>query len=301
VILVVGALIAGAAALQRVREARYPQPPDIETGLYIQSGTAVQRLTKGYNALAADLYWIRAIQYYGSHRLKDGAGNDGPQRSGEESFPLLYPLLDLTTSLDPYFNIAYRFGSIFLSEPPPGGPGRPDLAVKLLEKGLQARPDKWEYMEDIGFVHYWWTHDYAAAADWFDRAGRAPGAPWFLQALAANTRAEGGDLKTSRAMWEGIRDTAEIDWLRDQAQHRLAQIDALQFIDDLQARVDDWKARAGRAPRNWDELVRAGVIPGTPIDPSGVPYVLNDDGTVMLSNASGLHPLPPPPRRLGSA
>ena len=34
----------------------------------------------------------------------------------------------MATGLDPYFNIAYRFGAIFLSESKPDGPGRPDLA-----------------------------------------------------------------------------------------------------------------------------------------------------------------------------
>ena len=36
-------------------------------------------------------------------------------------YALLYPLLDITTTLDPRFNIAYRFGAIFLAEPYPGG------------------------------------------------------------------------------------------------------------------------------------------------------------------------------------
>ena len=49
------------------------------------------------------------------------------------------PLLDLTTTLDPYFSIAYRFGAIFLSEASPGGPGRPDQAVALLAEG-RRRP-----------------------------------------------------------------------------------------------------------------------------------------------------------------
>ena len=32
-----------------------------------------------------------------------------------EAYPLLYPMLDITTTLDPRFSIAYRFGSIFLA------------------------------------------------------------------------------------------------------------------------------------------------------------------------------------------
>ena len=42
---------------------------------------------------------------------------------GSDEYQLLYPLLDITTTLDPHFNIAYRFGAIFLSEPYPGGAG----------------------------------------------------------------------------------------------------------------------------------------------------------------------------------
>src|SRR5262249_6230127 len=149
-----------------------------------------------------------------------------------------YPLLDLTTSLDPSFNIAYRFGSIFLAEPYPGGAGRPDLAIALLEKGLRHQPDKWEYMQDIGFVHYWWRHDYKTAAEWFDKAGQVPEAPWFLKSLAANTLAEGGDRRSSRLMWESIRDSAEIDWLRNDADRRLKQLDVLDFMVRVQAAID---------------------------------------------------------------
>ncbi|MDR1990092.1 MAG: hypothetical protein LBQ09_07665, partial [Acidobacteriaceae bacterium] len=172
VLVTVAVLIGSAASVAAWRERWYPAPSAIDSTLDIQSGATLQQLTKGYNALAADLYWIRTIQYYGG---------------GAPPFPLLYPLLDLTTTLDPSFNIAYRFGAIFLAEAPPRGPGRPDQAIRLLEKALRAHPGRWEYMQDIGFVHYWWTHDDDAAADWFDRAAHVPGAPWFLQTLAATT------------------------------------------------------------------------------------------------------------------
>ncbi len=199
-------LLGGAAAVQAAREQRFPPPPPSEDSLYLTSGNAVRRLTVGYAALAADLYWIRAIQYYGGVKLRlQQEPPPGPAGPRSKRIPLLYPLLDLTTTLDPRFNIAYRFGSIFLAEPYPGGAGRPDLAIALLEKGLAARPDKWEYMQDIGFVHYWWRHDYAAAADWFARASTVEGAPWFLRSLAATTLAEGGDRQSSRTMWQAIR------------------------------------------------------------------------------------------------
>jgi hypothetical protein len=214
------------------------------------------------------------------------------------AYPLLHPLLDLTTTLDPRFNIAYRFGAIFLAEPYPGGAGRPDLAIALLEKGLRDRPDKWEYMQDIGFVHYWWRQDYQAASAAFEKASRIPGAPWFLQSLAATTIAEGGDRRSSRTMWEAIRATAEIEWLRNDAERRLMQLDALDFIDSVQERVDRFTASSGAPPTDWAALIRAGSIPGVPTDPTGPPYELTQYGRVQLSRKSPLFPLPQEPQRL---
>ena len=112
--------------------------------------------SSGYDALAADIYWIRALQHFGAERLAP------PEHV--RTYALLYPLLDLTTTLDPYFSIAYRFGAIYLGEPYPGGPGRPDLAIALLQKGLAAQPNKWQYMQDLGFVYYWHMRDYKSAA-----------------------------------------------------------------------------------------------------------------------------------------
>lgn len=299
---VVGLLIAGAAAIQYVREREYPTPPVSDETLYLTSGPALRRMTIGYQALAADLYWIRAIQYYGGlkRRLERRSVAIDPNAPVvPDEYRLLYPLLDLTTTLDPKFNIAYRFGAIFLAEPYPGGAGRPDLAIALLEKGLQERPDKWEYMQDIGYVHYWWRQDYQEAARWFDRAGNVPGAPWFLRSLAATTLNEGGNRESSRTMWRAIRDSAEIEWLRKDAERRLQQLDVLDFMDRLQQVVDRYVETTGERPADWGALIRARLIPGAPTDPSGTPYELDAKGRVLLSSKSPLYPLPNEPKRLG--
>ena len=297
---VVAVLFGTAAQLQAVRERRYPQvTEDEQTSLYLQSGTAIRRLAGAYAPLAADLYWIRTIQYYGGlkHRLNPTVGTDRakpalpPSYRAGDDYGLLYPLLDITTTLDPRFNIAYRFGAIFLAEAYPGGPGRPDLAIGLLQKGLRERPDKWEYMEDIAFVHYWYQHDYLGASEWFQKAGDVPGAPWWLGSMAATTRARGGDRTASRVMWETIRQTTEIDFLRKDAERKLAQLRALDDIDALQRIVDTVTARTGAVPADWAALVRAGVLRGVPADPAGAPYALTPDGRVTMSATSSLLPL----------
>lgn len=300
---VIGALT-GAGQIQAARERLYPRTTETEDAVYLTSGEALRHLTVGFNTLAADLYWIRALQHYGStkRRLAGASSLVPPSIAAASSDYLqLYPLLDITTTLDPRFKVAYRFGAIFLAESYPTGPGRPDLAVRLLEKGLRAQPDKWEYMQDIGFVHYWYDHDYHQAAERFRQAAAIPGSPWWLASLAATTSAEGGDRRSSRTMWQSIQESSESDWQRRDAARRLTQLDALDQIDQLQGIVDRETRKTGRPVTGWLGLVRARILPGLPVDPAGVPYGLSPDGRVRMDASSPLSPLPQEPQRLGAA
>jgi len=301
--LVAAALLAAAIQVQAARERLYPPGAAGDDVVYVTAGDVVRRLSGAYTGLAADLYWIRTIQYYGGTKLRLAARPAVAEpppllaAGAPSAYSQLYPLLDITTTLDPRFNIAYRFGAVFLAEPYPGGAGRPDLAVRLLEKGLGERPDRWEYMQDIGFVHYWYLHDYRAASDWFSRAADVTGAPWWLRSLAATTLARGGDRESSRIMWEAIRQSAEVDWLRADASRRLAQLRALDGIDAWQALVDQHTKENGTPPADWQTVVRAANLRAVPADPTGTLFLLEADGRVRLSPSSPLWPLPDEPAR----
>jgi tetratricopeptide (TPR) repeat protein len=282
--LVLATLVVAFVGVQVWRDRVYGEPAPGDSVLYVRSGEALRRLSLSFSPLLADVYWVRAVQYYGGSRLS---------ASTTRRYDLLYPLLDITTSLDPRFNIAYRFGSIFLAENYPGGAGRPDLAIALLEKGFRANPARWQYVQDIGFVYYWWMGDYRHAGEWFTKAADVPGAPWWLRSLAAVTLAQGGDRQSSRRLWQALRETADNDWLRNNANLRLAQLDALDGIDQLTMVVRDFTARTGTIPASWDALVRAALLRGIPLDPTGVPYVLDaGTGEVTVAVESHLNPLP---------
>jgi len=274
--------LAVAIGLQVGRDRTYPRgEPSTERLLYTRSGTAVSALALEFRAVASDVYWVRAIQHYGGDRLS-------PDR--RQRYELLQPLLDLTTSLDPYFTVAYRFGAIFLSEEPPGGPGRPDQAIALLEKGLAAQPDKWEFLHDIAFVHYWHLKDPATAAQYFRRAAALPRAPEWLQPLAA-TMLSARDRSSARVLWQQILESDQA-WLRRTAERSLSQLAALDQIEELQERVDNAGVPAGRRV-TWIDIVRRGAIRGVPLDPAGVPYTLDPDtAQVTLAAESPLNPLP---------
>jgi len=255
------------AVVLHAAQDRWPAPdvdrPDL---LYVRSPAVMTRIVLDYDAVAADAYWIRALQHFGQERLSP------PEHV--RTYALLYPLLDLTTTLDPYFSIAYRFGAIFLGEPYPGGPGRPDLAVALLKKGLAAQPNKWQYMQDLGFVYYWHLRDYRTAASWFQRASDVPGAPTWLRPLAAVTLAEGGHRGASRALWEQLAQSEE-PWMRDSARLRLAQLDAMDTIEA------------------WTRLKVQGLNPPIPTDPSGTPFVVDPaTGDLTVAPQSRIFPLP---------
>jgi hypothetical protein len=274
--------LAMGAGLQAGREAAYPTPQrPAERLLYTRSAAALKRLSLEFDGLVADVYWIRALQHYGADRL-DGAGAN--------QFALLEPLLDLTTSLDPFFTIAYRFGAIFLSEPPPGGPGRPESAIRLLEKGIAAQPSKWQYPHDIAFVHYWHLHDPAAAAAWFQRAAAVPGAPEWLRPVAA-TMLSGTDRGAARVLWEQILKSDQ-SWLRRTAERSLLQLEALDQVEQLQAVVDRASIPAGQRV-TWNDLVRRGVMRGLPVDSTGTPFSLDPDTRkVTVAPGSPLLPMP---------
>lgn len=281
------ALLGSVVALQAVRESLHDRPEAGATDslLYVRSPALVTRSVLSFKSVAADVYWIRALQHYGRNRLAQTA---------EPRYDLLYPFLDLATSLDARFTAAYRFGAIFLTEPPPGGPGRPDLAIALLEKGLRADPRRWEYAQDVGFVHYR-DGEYAQASHWFRKAADIDGAPRWMLPLAAVTEAQGGQRTTSRQLWatllQGI--APDDEWLRVQAELRLQQLDALDDIDALEQLAQRFQQQTGRRPSTWGELIQGGLLRDVPHDPRGFPYVLNPDRSlVTLDRTSTLNPLP---------
>ena len=280
----VAALLALSIGVQVVRDRGWQAYEPANPLLWLRAGPVARRLALGFDNLAADVYWMRAVVYYGGKRRGEEAGRN---------YDLLYPLLDLVTTLDPHFKMAYRFGAIFLTEAFPSGPGHPDLAVSLLQRGVAADPGTWEYMQDIGFVYYWWLQDFTAAAEWFDKAGTQPGAPTWLKPLAATTLARGGDRVSSRFLWRQIAESTDVDWLKTNAQLRLAQLDAMDEIDALNQIVGRVTTREGRPPRTWQQLVSSERLRGVPVDPAGVAFTLDPvTGRIGLARQSPLWPLP---------
>jgi hypothetical protein len=249
--------------------------PDL---LYVTSGETLRRLCLGYNGLLADLYWTRAVQYFGRQKLR---------RATE--FNALGPLLTVATRLDPQLLIAYRFGAVFLAEKPPAGAGQPLEALALLRRGIVANPDYWRLWQDLGFIEYWDLHDYPAAARAFEIGSERPGAELWMKTLAATVAAKGGRLATSQALWSEIYRQAQNESIRASAREHLEALRAQEEINHLDILLAEYRKSQGRAAVSLTDLVRAGMLPAVPVDPSGVPYAVGRDGRAAVSPQSGVN------------
>jgi hypothetical protein len=242
----------------------------IEDVLYLNSST-LKRVSLGYTGLMADIYWTRAVQYYG-----------GKHHSVTPRYELLAPLLDITTDLDPKLVVAYEYGASFLAPKPPEGPGMPDHAVELVEKGIRANPDAWRLYYCLGFLHYMERKDYEAAAQAFLRGSRVPNAHPWLRLLAGKMAQKANDTQTARMMWSATYDTAQETAIKENAAHHLVAIQVAEDATGLEKTVGIYRAQTGRLPRSFREMAMAGLLAGLPVDPMGEPYVLTPQGTVEV-------------------
>jgi len=256
-----------------------------EEVLYLWSGDQVRRLFPGLEGVMADVYWLRTVQYFGGQRVF----------ATEKRFDLLEPLIDITVTLDPRFEIAYRYGASFLAEPWPIGAGKPEAAVALLERGVANMPQSWLLQQHLGFYTYFFLRDPSRAADALLAARKLPGAPPWLETMAADFLAKAGDRETSRKMWARLYEQQEEGPLKRNALNQLQRLDALDQADVLERGASEFRRRWGRWPESLRELGQAGLLPFAPVDPTGVPYQYDPrDGKVEIAAASPLwrHPGP---------
>lgn len=271
IILLVGAVLgASLVTVQRQIDSSLAPYRTEEQLLYLTSGEWIRRLSMGYDGLLACVYWTRAVQHYGRQRLAHG------------DYPLLYPLLDITTTLDPEMILAYRFGALFLTENPPGGPGRPEQAIALLEKGIKANPDYWRFWYDLGFVYYRSLKDYRRASEAFYEGAKNPKARDWMRVMAAEMAAEGGSLRRAYFLWNELYQSTDDPTIRQNAHAHVFGVRADLEIELLQALLKRFEKQTGHEAQSFDDLVGAGFLRRLPLDPVGYPYRLETKGRVRL-------------------
>jgi hypothetical protein len=245
--------------------------------LSFRSGKLVKALSLEYAPFVGAIYWTRVVQYFGEkHRLH------------HTKFELLWPLLDIATTLDPHLVPAYRFGSTFLSDSPPRGEGRPDLAVKLLDRGIKANPDQWRLYQDLGNVYYFDSKDYPKASAAFAEGSKNPNALIWMKVMAAKIAAEGESPETSYFLWLQVYQNATDPAVKQNAEDHLKLMRAELDLTEINRLAEEYQKRTGHRATRMSELVQAGLLREIPRDSEGYEYTFGDEGKAELNLNSPL-------------
>jgi hypothetical protein len=146
-------------------------------------------LTLGYDQAAADLQWLRAIQYFATHLMSD------------RRYPLLEPLVEQVLSLDPRFKQAYFWAATSLLYGREITPDRVRRANRLYERAMARFPDDYEAPYRLGMNYYTElrsedpeqrAQDQARGLAYLERAASAPNAPSNVRALVRGLAARMG-------------------------------------------------------------------------------------------------------------
>ena len=277
-LLVVLAGFTGIWRLQRKISMQRAEMHQEQDEILVRSPKLMKLATLEYGTLVADIYWTRAVQYYGGKRL----GQDTNLAS-------LWPLLDVATTLDPNLMPAYRFGATFLAQPEPRGAGRPDLAIQLLQRGIDANPEYWRFYQDLGNIYYLNLKDYSKAGEAYLEGSRKLGAAAWMKVMAARFLEKGESRETSVMLWSELYDSSTDEAIKQNARINLELLRTDEDIDHINEIAEQFTAKAGHPPRSVREMVQAGLMAGEPLDPRGVPYVINRDGKGQISEKSPLH------------
>jgi hypothetical protein len=181
------ALLTGAGLLHVGMKERLPRTP-VDELLYYPSGLMVRQASLGYETAAADVAWLRGIQYYGEHRLTD------------QKYEMIGHIMSIVTDLDPRFLQPYVFGALVLAQELK----RPDEGLALLEKGMRANPRNWLLAFETGFIQYVCRRDYATAARYFVRASRMPEHPDYVDRFAAFASQRAGNRGMAVLLWKRV-------------------------------------------------------------------------------------------------
>jgi hypothetical protein len=270
--------LAGAMATLHALDQQRQNPVASQQSLYLTSPTVLRRMCLGYTGLLADIYWTRAVQYFGEqHHIGSG------------DFHLLAPLLKITTQLDPKLLPAYQFGANFLSPKPPLGAGLPEPALALMKYGVEHNPDQWRLYYNLGFLYFTEFHDYANAANAFGRGSRVPVTNEYMPILAARMAQHAGEFDTARMLWFTTYQSTKEGQIRQNAVEHLLALQVDEDVTRLERVIEKYQAQTGRLPSSMSDLDHAGFIHGTQTDPKGNPYKLMADGRIEVQDPEKLY------------
>jgi tetratricopeptide (TPR) repeat protein len=271
-VLLAGATVAAASRMPVARD----RPYDVEV---VPPASLLRFLSLGHPTLAANLYWLRTVQYIGE------------PRANRRGWDRLLPLAHLVTDLDPGHGYAYQVAGVVLSSV-----DRIDESNAILEKGIRNAPDRYILPYLRAFNAFYYQGDYARAGEFVEIAARTPGAPEHLTQNVLAMYVKGRRADAAIAFLRQALDSAEDDESRKAIASQLEQAIFEREAGVIDAAVAEYRDRFGIEPWALRLLVSEGILPALPPEPFGGSWILGDDGRAR-STAHDHRLRPPEPGR----
>lgn len=258
-LLVVG-LATATTLTARHLEVAQERPYDVEA---IPRAGSLAWLYLGNRTLAADLNWLRAVQYIGEPR--------GNARGWDK----LFPLVDAITDLDPGHGYAYQVAGTILSSV-----GRIDESNRILEKGMRNVPNRYILPYHRAFNAFYYQDDWPTAGRFAEIAARTPGAPDHVRQNVLAYYVKGRRADAAIAFLEQARTEAKDPDSRKAIEGQLMQARLERDAARLEDAIAVWRSRYLIGPLALPQLTEEGLIPSIPPDPRGGELYVDLDGRV---------------------
>jgi hypothetical protein len=236
------------------------RPYDISV---VPSSKVMRWLSVGHPTLAANLLWLRAVQYIGEPRA-DTRGWDK-----------LYPVVDAVTDLDPRHGYAYQVAGVVL-----GSVGRTQESNAIFEKGTRNVRDRYILPYLRSFNAFYYDDDWPTAGRFAEISARTPGAPDHVRhnVLAYYVKGKRADAAVA-FLRQSLAEAKDPD-TRKAVESQLRQALLEQDAARLDEAAEEWRRRYYSGPISLEQLVGEGLIREIPPDPAGGELYLGDDGRV---------------------
>lgn len=224
--------------------------------IYLPKGKYLKYGSFGYSSFLADLIYVWAIQYYSDYTIPD-------------SYDYLYSIFSIIAELDPLYFDPIDMGAFIAAYEAQN----PDLAVKILDMGLEKNPKEWFFPYQAAHYIQFLQKDQERAQEYYKKTMSIEGYPPIVRRLYADSIFKAQDYQKALEEWVQIYNTAEDERIKKVASNHLYNIKATMDIEKLQDAIAKYKEKYGRFPADLSRLVSAGFLDSIPKDMDDKEYL----------------------------
>ena len=236
--------------------------PKLQQLSYLPNGSVLKIASLGYREVVADFLWLQVIQAMGDKQVPEEVGQ------------WIYHALDVVTTLDPKFVLAYEAGGHALCTIVV----MPEESNRLLEKGIRHNPQEWRLPFLLGINYFFEFGDNQKAADAMALAARVPGSPDIVARFAARMLVSAKSPQQAVDLLAKVYEETSDENVRRLLEQRLREAIVERDLYLLEEAIERFHVQHAQRPARLEQLVQEGLLEALPQEPFGGRY-LYDAGT----------------------